>query len=143
MLFRSSFKRNPNQLDEIAKNIKVLNQKGANNLHVNLYLKDQILFQLMSSKNFAEDGLQYNYGDFSIVHFFNNEKDMTHKTWNKFKNEKMNEKLFYFEKPKGVHIFIQNIKRGDKLFQEKINKAIDLYKEDILDDEIEVEYVDY
>ena len=26
---------------------------------------------------------------------------------------------------------------------EKINKAIDLYKEDILDDEIEVEYVDY
>ena len=129
MLFRSSFKRNPNQLDEIAKNIKVLNQKGANNLHVNLYLKDQILFQLMSSKNFAEDGLQYNYGDFSIVHFFN--------------NEKMNEKLFYFEKPKGVHIFIQNIKRGDKLFQEKINKAIDLYKEDILDDEIEVEYVDY
>ena len=68
---------------------------------------------------------------------------MTHKTWNKFKNEKMNEKLFYFEKPKGVHIFIQNIKRGDKLFQEKINKAIDLYKEDILDDEIEVEYVDY
>ena len=143
MLFKSLFKSNLNQLDKIAKNIKKLNQKGANNLHVDLYLNGQILFQIMPSNNFAEDGLNYNYGDFSIVHFFNNDKDLTHKTWNKFKNDRMNEKFFYFEKPKGVHIYIQNIRRGDTLFQEKINKAIELYKEDTLDKKIEIEYVDY
>ena len=143
MFFNSLFANNLNQLENIAKNIKEMNQKGANNLHVNLYLKKRILFQIMPSKNFVEDGLDYNYGDFSIVHFFSKGKDITHQTWDKLKNGKNDIKLFYFEKPKGIHIYIQNIKRGDILFQEKINKAIELYKEDILDNEIEIEFIDY
>lgn len=55
-------------MDRIAENIKKLNKRGANNLHVNIYINDQILFQIMPSKNFAEDGLNYDFGDFSIVH---------------------------------------------------------------------------
>jgi hypothetical protein len=143
MFFNSLFENNLNRLDKIAMNIKKLNQKGANNLHVNLYLNESILFQIMPSKNFAEDGLNYNFGDFSIVHFFSKSKNVTHQTWDKFKNGKIDYKIFYFEKPKGIHIYIQNIRRGDTLFQEKINKAIELYKEDILDNKIKIEYVDY
>jgi len=143
MFFNSLFENNLNRLDKIAKNIKKLNQKEANNLHVNLYLNESILFQIMPSKNFAEDGLNYNFGDFSIVHFFSKSKNVTHQTWDKFKNGKIDYKVFYFEKPKGIHIYIQNIRRGDTLFQEKINKAIELYKEDILDNKIKIEYVDY
>ena len=126
----------------ISSAIEACLKRGANNLHINLYIEDQILFQIMPAKNFAEKGFEYKYQDLVMVHFFNKNKDLTLATWEKFIREKMEDKLFYFEEPKGVHIYLENLGNDLKEIEAKIHKTKAFYELDP-SSHITIEYVDY
>jgi len=120
------FKRNkPLHKLPISEAIVKLQKKGAKNLHINLSINDEILFQVMPAKHFEENGFDCKHSDFAIVHFFTKQKINQFK--NTFNNFKGSKELFYYEKPKNNHIFLQNIGNNPSIIESKIKEAIDEY----------------
>ncbi|MGB6034703.1 MAG: hypothetical protein WBG42_00445 [Cryomorphaceae bacterium] len=120
-----------------------MNQRP-NNLHVLIYIKDQILFQVMPAKNFTDEGLNAsNPHDFVALHFFNKNKTLTFDKLSKFKSPDLEKQYLYFEKPKGnfnyVKILGQNPNEIEKEIYTNFNE---IYELDDLS-EITIDYTDY
>ena len=84
------FKKKKKSIPEmpISEAIIECKKQGAKSVSINLYIEDQILFQVMLAKHFKGKGLESdNSDDMAVVHFFNTNKTLTHDTWEKFKLE--------------------------------------------------------
>ena len=104
-------------------------KQGAKNLSINLYIEDQILFQVMLAKHFTNRGLELSHPeDMAIVHFFNKNKTLTLETWGKFKSEKMEHIFLHYEQPKGVFHYVKNIGTNPKNIEKAIRNEILLYE---------------
>ena len=110
----------------ISKKIKKCQKIGIKNLHINLYIKDIILFQAMPSRHFIEQGIIYsNENEMSIIHFFN-KKERTSKKYEKFIKRIKNIEFINFESKSNINYLI-NIGNDSKEIEKSILKHIDLY----------------
>jgi len=139
------FKKKKKSIPEmpISEAIVECKKQGAKNLSINLYIEDQILFQIMSAKVFEDKGLIVNNPeDMAVVHFFNKNKTFTLITWEKFKVEQKENDYLHYEKPKGIFYYIKNI--GDKpmTIELEIQNEIKLYNLSN-NSKISIEYVGY
>ena len=116
-------------------------RQGAEDLGINLYIEDQILFQVMSAKHFESKGLEFTHkDDMAIVHFFNKDKTLTQKAWDKFKSEKKENDFLHYEDPKGVFFYVKNIGSKPVTIEKEIQSHMKLY-ELSNDSNISIEYV--
>ena len=122
---------------------KVLNQQP-NNLHVMIYIKDQILFQLMPAKNFLNKGLESsNPMDLVAIHFFNKNKTLTFDKLDKFKGPKLKKEYFFFEDPIGNYNYLKILGQDPQVIEKELYRNFkEIYELDNLED-ISIEYVDY
>jgi len=113
-----------------------------NNLHIQIYIKDQILFQIMPAKNFIQHGfVTENLNDFVILHFFNKSKTLTFDKLNKLEENKND--YFYYEKPRKNFNYLKLIGQNPSKIENEIQKSLsDIYELENLN-QISIEYVDY
>jgi hypothetical protein len=70
---------------------------GTSKIHITIYIKDQVLFQIVPTKTLTDFG--YNFKDingFSELHFFNKNKTLTFDHHSKFINTSLAEEYFFF-----------------------------------------------
>ncbi len=118
--------------------------KGAKDLHINLYLKNQILFQAMASMHFKEKGIESsNENDMSIIHFFNKNKTITFDKLEKFKSRISENEFIEYETKQNLN-FIRNLGNNPKMIEKEIYKDIELYSlRDYEKDNIKIEFIDF
>ena len=92
-------------------------QLKPNNLHIDIFIDDQILFQVMAAKNFSSHGFQHqDPDDYTEIHFFNKNKTKTIDAQYNIKNTDLAKAYYYYEEPKGNHNFLRAIgKDPDKI----------------------------
>lgn len=134
-------KRKPIHELPISEAIVECRRLGVDNLGINLYIEDQILFQVMPAKHFESKGLELiNKDDMAVVHFFNKNKTLTQMTWEKFKFEKKENDFLHYEEPKNVFNYIMNIGNKPMTIEKEIQSQMKLY-ELTNDSNISIEYV--
>lgn len=126
-----------------AKLTEILNQRP-NNLHMMIYIQDQILFQVMPAKNFNDEGLNAsNPNDFVALHFFNKNKTLTFDKLDKFKSPDFEKQYFYFEKPKGNFNYVKILGQNPNEIEKEIEANFrEIYELADLS-EITIDYADY
>lgn len=115
--------------------------QGEIGLHINLYVDDQILFQVVPAEHYGERGIEENdLNGFIELHFFNKNKTLT------IENEQFAKELSdlgtltYFEEPKGNHNYIQAIGRIPEEIEKTINERIGTIYSTIKSERISIEY---
>ena len=139
------FKKKKKSISEMSISEAIIEciKKGAQNLHINLYIEDQILFQVMGAKHFKGKGLEMtNADDMAIVHMFDKKKTFALMTWENFKSEELGNKYVQNEELKGIYTYVKNIGNKPKDIEQIIQNEILLY-EAIEKSKISFEYVDY
>src|SRR5690625_2019676 len=118
------FKRKKQQ-SRISDVIGQILAQGEDGVHINLYVDDQILFQVVPAKHYGERGIgREDLKGFIELHFFNKNKTLT------IENEQYVKKLAdkgilnYFEEPEGIHCYIQAIGKTPMEFEKTINERI-------------------
>ena len=119
----------------------IIKQKP-NNLHIMVYIKDQVLFQIMPAKNFIEYGfVAKNLNDFVILHFFNKNKTLTFDKREKINKSKAD--YFYYENPKNNFNYLKTVGQNPKKIEDEIQKCmVDIYELENLN-QVSIEYIDY
>lgn len=118
--------------------------QGETNLHVNLYVDDQILFQVVPAMHYAERGLNdKELKGFIELHFFHKNKTITKANESFAKKLSTNGVLTYFENPIGIHNYINAIGIDPEEIEKVINKRIDEMYSNIEKDRISIEYAGY
>jgi len=143
MIFDIFKKKKRNDQSIAAKLTDILNQRPKN-LHMLIYIKDQILFQLMPAKNFLEKGLNAkDPNDFVAIHFFNKNKTLTYDKLEKFKNPDLEKDYFYYEEPKGNFNYLKIVGQNPTEIEKEIYANFqEIYDLDDLS-EIMIDYADY
>jgi hypothetical protein len=85
----------------------------------------------MRCRVFKDHNLKHAPNDFAIAHFFNKTKTHTLNAWEKFQKDEQEKNLLYFEKPKGVHNYLKNIRFEPQLMEQEINESIAYYALDM------------
>lgn len=125
------FKKKKKSIPEmpISEAIVECKKQGAKSVSINLYIEDQILFQVMLAKHFKAKGLESdNSDDMAIIHFFNKNKTLTLETWERFKSGKMENDFLHYEDPKGIFNYVKNIGDNPKNIEQAIQKDMTLYE---------------
>lgn len=118
-------------------------RQGMSQFSINLWIKDQILFQTGLVQHFLDKGVVSNSPeDKVIIHFFNKNKTHTVHAWNHFKENYPKLGLTYYEEPKKHDNFIKNIGKDPRNIAEEIFRAIELYQLESLTD-VRYEIVQY
>ena len=118
--------------------------QGENGLHVNLYVDDQILFQVVPAKHYAKKGVEgEDLKGFIELHFFNKNKTLTIANEQFIKELSDKGILKYFEEPKGVHNYIRAIGKIPIEIEKVINERIRTIYSNIESERIRIEYVGY
>jgi len=118
--------------------------KGQKGLHINLYIEDQILFQVVPARSYGKRGLSDDeLNGFVELHFFNKNKTLTNE--NEAFAKKLVEKniLTHYEEPKGNHNYISAVGNNPEKIERLINKRIDEVYQNIDRNRISIEYVVY
>jgi hypothetical protein len=101
---KNIFKRKIPKTDSISDKILQIQKMEASNLHISIYIKNQILFQIMPIRHFGQHGMEIKKADnLASVHFFNKNKTLTIDSWSKFKETELSKDYFYYEEPKNNH----------------------------------------
>lgn len=141
--FLDLFKTNKTQGSIKASLTTILKQKPRN-LYINIYIEDQILFQVLPAKTFIELGFQTDTPDrFVALHFFNKNKTLTLDVLSKFQHPDLGKDYYYFEEPKGNYNYIKEIGVSPKELQNQIHFAITQIYEVVNMKDISIEYMDY
>jgi hypothetical protein len=138
------FKKNRQNSHALATRLKDILKKGPNNLHINIYVKNQILFQVMPAKNFVEKGLTaINPNDFVVAHFFNKNKTLTFDKLEKLNNPELSKDYMFYEEPKGNLIYLKIIGQNPIEIEKEIYANFkEVYElEDLL--EVTIDFIDY
>ncbi|MDF4201593.1 hypothetical protein PXD56_01415 [Maribacter sp. SA7] len=143
MIFDIFKKKRTNDQSVAARLTDIMNQRP-NNLHMVIYIKDQILFQVMPAKNFKDKGLNaQNPNDFVAIHFFNKNKTLTFDKLEKLKSLDLEKDYFRYEDPQGNFNYLKIIGQNPIEIEKEIYANFkDIYE---LDDfkEITINYADY
>lgn len=139
------FKKKKKPINElpISEAIIECERLGVENFGINLYIEDQILFQVTNAKHYTKAGLEVNNeDDLAVVHFFNKNKTLTLDTWESFKTHQRENEFLYFEEPKGVFNYTKNIGNIPSEIEKEIYQQMKLY---IIPEgsHISIEYVGY
>jgi len=143
MIFDIFKKKKKNDQSIAARLTDIMNQRP-NNLHMMIYIKDQILFQVMPAKNFKDKGLNaQNPNDFVAFHFFNKNKTLTFDKLEKFKSPDLEKEYFHYEEPKGNFNYLKIIGQNPIEIEKEIYANFkDIYElEDLRG--ITIDYADY
>lgn len=117
---------------------------GETGLHVNLYVDDQILFQVVHAKDYAQRGIKKGDLDgFIELHFFNKNKTLTIDNEQIAKALADKGTLTHFEEPKGIHNYIQAIGKIPDEIEKTINERIRTMYSNIDSERISIEYIEY
>ena len=137
-------KKKRNRQPGISEMIRQALAQGETNLHVNLYVDDQILFQVVPAMHYAERGLNdKELKGFIELHFFHKNKTITKANESFAKKLSTNGVLTYFENPKGIHNYINAIGIDPEEIEKVINKRIDEMYSNIEKNRISIEYAGY
>lgn len=118
--------------------------QGENDLHVNLYVDDQILFQVVPAKHYAKRGIEgEDLKGFIELHLFNRNKSLTIENEQFAKELSDKGVLKYFEEPKGIHNYIQAIGKIPVEIEKIIYERIRTIYSNIEAERIRIEYVGY
>ena len=140
-IFRKKKKANKNP--SISEAILECKKRGFKNLSIQLYIENQILFQVELAKHYINKGLKTeNNEDMVIIHFFNKNKTLTLNTWEKFKTKEVESLYFHYEEPKGVFIYLKNVGFNPKMIEEEIHREMLLYELG-KESNISIQYSDY
>ena len=102
-------------------------ERGEKNLHINLYFRNQILFQVVPSKFHVKRGIKsLNENDMSILHFFNKNKTITFNKLEKFESRISENEFIRFESDGNIN-FIKSVGKCPKLIEKEISKDTELY----------------
>lgn len=140
------FKRNKNRNKQprISEIIRQALLQGETNLHINIYVDDQILFQVIPAKHYAKRGLNNeDLKGFVELHFFHKNKTLTKANESFAKKLSTNGELTYFENPKGIHNYINAIGNDPKEIENVIKIRINEIYSNIERSRISIEYVGY
>ncbi len=143
MIFDIFKKKRRNEQSVASKLTEILNQRP-DNLHIIIYIKDQILFQILPAKNFQDKGLNAtNPNDFVSIHFFNKNKTFTFDKLDKFKSSDFEKDYFFYEEPKGNFNYLKVLGQNPSEIEIEIYSNFkEIYELDDLS-EISLEYADY
>lgn len=135
------FKRNKECEQSIATELTSILKQKPKNLHVMVYIKDQVLFQVLPAKNFLSKGLEHSKpNDFVILHFFNKNKTLT---FDKLKTLNLEKNYFFYEEPKENFNYLKVIGQNPNEIEKEIYSIFkEIYELDSLND-INIEYADY
>ena len=123
------FKKKPKATRAIAKTILRYRAQGINNIDINFYIADQILFQVLPAHHFKEKGLNVNSPEeMAVVHFFNKNKTHTYYAWDAFKDATHTEAFLTYEEPKGIFFYLKNIGHQPKAIEQEILHQITHYR---------------
>ena len=138
------FKKKRRHSDSISARLTDILSQNPNNLHVLIYIKNQILFQVMPAKNFVHNGLIVkDPNDFVALHFFNKNKTLTFDKLEKFKSPHLEKQYFNYEGPKGNFNYLKILGQDpDHIEREIFANFQNIYELDDLSD-IKIDYVDY
>lgn len=138
------FKKKRGKNQSISTRLTAILNQQPNNLHIMIYIKEQILFQLMPAKNFIGKGLSAkNTNDFVVVHFFSRNRTLTFDKLEKFKKTNLGKEYFYYEEPKGNFNYLKIVGQKPAEIEKEIYANFkEIYELDDLS-EITIEYTDY
>ncbi len=138
------FKRNkPLHKLPISEAINRCFDKGAKNLHINLSIDDQMLFQVMPARHFEKHGFFFKKNDMAIVYAFSGKKnDEFEYIFEKFKSKKVNKSIFSIDDQKGVYLFLNNIGSNPQIMEQEIHESIKIYELGT-NAELSIEYLEY
>ena len=115
------FKKKGRSDQSVAARLTDILKQRPNNLHMMIYIKDQILFQVMPAKNFIDKGLTAsNPNDFVAIHFFNKNKNLTFDKLEKFKSPDLEKEYFYYEEPKGNFNYLKVLGQNPSEIEKEI-----------------------
>jgi len=117
---------------------------GAKNLHINIFFKNQVLFQVMPARHFIDRGIELsNENDMIIIHFFNKNKTITFEKLEKFKSKIFKKGFIEFETKQNSN-FVRNVGNDPKLIENEIYKDIELYSlREYEKENIKIEFMDF
>ncbi len=138
------FKKKKRNNDSISARLTEILNHQPNNLHMLVYFKNQILFQIMPAKNFKQNGLTTpNPNDLVVIHFFNKNKTLTFDKLGKFENPDLEQQYFHYEEPKGNFNYLKVLGMNPTEIEKEIQaNCKEIYDLDDLN-EITIEYADY
>jgi len=143
-LFKKRTKQKVRKQVSIADKISYILNRGETGLHINIYVDDQILFQVVPAKYYAEKGVsKEELNEFIEIHFFNKNKTLTIEHEKFIKELEQKGLLIHFEEPKNVNNYINTIGKNPDKIQEIINNRIKSIYSNISEDRISIEYVCY
>jgi hypothetical protein len=110
------------KISNIIKN--ALSQKESN-LHIDIYIDNQILFQVVPAKYYDNKGLtKIELNGFIELHFFNKNKTLTLDYQEKLIQLSNNGEFTYYEEPKGIHNYIKPIGMNPEIIEIIIKNRI-------------------
>jgi hypothetical protein len=121
------FKKRNDALGTIAQRFSHALSVNDRGTQINLYVEEQILFQITHGSTFVKHGLSLEKAnDFVELHFFN--KNKTHTISNHIVIQEIAQKegFTHYEKPKGYHFYFRPIGRNpqeiETLIWDRINR---------------------
>ncbi|MCT4687948.1 hypothetical protein [Vallitalea sp.] len=114
--------------------------RGHVNLHINIYYRQKILFQIMLAKHFVSKGIEVRSEmDFAVVHFFSKaKKDL----YDKFLQSDDFEDYLFFEECRGIFTYVNNIGKNAIYIEEYLYKTL-LETYSILEKDVVIEFSVY
>ena len=138
------FKQRNNPAGTIASQFANAISRNDKGTQVNIYVDEQILFQITHGFTFINEGLSLeNSNDFVELHFFNKNKTHTIENHPIIKELSQKEGLIYYEKPKGYHFYFRAIGRDAREIEELIWTRINTVYSNIKTSRISHEVVIY
>lgn len=115
--------------------------QGETGLQVNLYVDNQILFQVVPAKYYAQKGVKEEDLNGFIEHHFFTKKSLT-KENEQFAKEHFDKGILtYYEEPKGVHNYIRAIGKNPDEIERIINESIRTIYSNIDSQRISIEFI--
>lgn len=143
-LFKKRIEQKERKQVSIADKISYILNRGETGLHINIYVDDQILFQVVPAKDYAEKGVNgEELNDFIEIHFFNKNKTLTIENEKLVKELEQKGLLTHFEEPKNVNNYFNIVGKNPDKIQEIINNRIKSIYSNISEHRISIEYVCY
>ena len=138
------FKRKKKTPLSISEKIQKLLNQGEKNLHINLIVEDQILFQIVPAMAYGKRGVLKNELDgFIEIHFFSKNRTETIENHLIAKELERAGEFIYFEEPKGIHFYLKAIGKKPSEIEIVIEERINNMYQNIESNNILIEYSAY
>ncbi len=117
---------------------------NTSSLHINIYIEDQILFQIVPAANYIKRDLKLKVNHTMVEHhFFNKNKTLTIK-YEANAIKLLDQKIFsFYEEPKGIRNYYRAIENNPQTIETTINDRVQNLYKGIKNDLLRIEYASY